>query len=57
MTNTYIIYYKQPTDGNNDLMNIKSVTFAAGTMQSAIRQFELKFHDSVIISAEQQENE
>jgi hypothetical protein len=53
MTNTYLIHYRQPQD--SDITKTISVT--AGTLQSAIRQFELKFHDSIIIGAEQQEDE
>jgi hypothetical protein len=53
MTNTYIIHYRQPHDSDA----VKTITVTAGTLQLAIRQFELKFHDSFIVDVETQENE
>jgi hypothetical protein len=52
MTNTYLIHYKQPHDSTV----VKTVTVTAGTLQSAMRQFELKFHDSFIVDVEKQES-
>ena len=52
MTNTYLIHYRQ--SHNSDV--IKTVTVTAGTLQSAMRQFELKFHDSFIVDVEKQES-
>jgi hypothetical protein len=53
MTNNYLIHYRQQHD--SDI--VKTITVPAVTLQLAIRQFELKFHDSFIVNVEKQENE
>jgi hypothetical protein len=57
--NTYLIHYREPTSYGilHDCNVVKTVTVTAGTLQLAIKQFELKFHDSIIIGVEQQERE
>jgi hypothetical protein len=59
LTNTYLIHYREPLSygQSHDGNVVKTAIVTAGTLQLAIKQFELKFHDSVIIGAEQQEDE